>query len=104
MPLQVNKPFRWTEDHENAFQSLKRALTSLPVLALPNSTDPLILDIDALNMGIGAMMSQVQKEKERVIVYFNYVLSPEQTNYSTTRKELLSVVGFTDSSINFLLG
>ena len=83
------KPFLWTEGHENAFQTLKKALTSQPVLALPNSTDPFILDTDASNSGIGAVLSQVQNGKERVIAYGSYVLSP---NYCRTRKELLSFV------------
>lgn len=88
-------PFIWDEDQQNAFEDLKAALTSAPVLGLPNNSDPFISDNDASNYAIGGELLQVQEEEERVIAYGSYALAREQINYCTTRKELLAVVRFT---------
>ena len=51
-----------------------------------------ILDKDASNIGIGAVLSQVQDKEEKVIEYFSRVLSKPEKNYCATRKELLAIV------------
>ncbi len=96
--------FKWDEEHEQAFQAIKEALTSPPVLALPNKSDPFILDTDASDKAIGAEIIQVQEGKERVIAYGSTSLSAEQRNYCTTRKELLAVIKFTRQFKHYLLG
>ncbi len=48
--LTGKNPFVWTQEQESAFEDLKSALTSPPVLGLPNSTDYFILDTDASDM------------------------------------------------------
>lgn len=97
-------PFIWEEDQRNAFEDLKAALTSAPVLGLPNNADLFILDTDASNYAVGGELLQVQEGEERVIAYNSYALAPEQINYCTTRKELLAVVRFTRQFRHYLLG
>jgi hypothetical protein len=46
--LTGKKPFKWEKTEEKAFISLKHALMTTPVLALPNARDPFILDTDLL--------------------------------------------------------
>lgn len=96
--------FVWRTEHEEAFQQIKEALTQAPVLGLPNKRDPFILDTDASDIAIGAVVSQVQKGEEKVIAYASVGLSPEQRRYCTTRKELLSIVKFTRQFRHYLLG
>jgi len=48
---------------------LKQALITSPILAMPNDTDPFLLDTDACDVSIGAVLSQVQNGVERVIAY-----------------------------------
>ena len=106
-PLQQitgRKPFIWTAKQQSSFESLKSALSSTPVLALPNSTDLFILDTDASDYAIGAELLQVQNGKERAIAYGSFTLAPEQQRYCTTRKELLAVVRFTKQFQHYLLG
>jgi transposase InsO family protein len=98
------KQFAWGTEQEDAFMDLKQALTSPPILGLPNNRDPFVLDTDASDSAIGGVLSQVQQGVERVICYGSYSLSPEQKNYCTTRKELLAVVRFTRQFRHYLLG
>lgn len=102
--LTGKKQFKWGEKEMKAFETLKQALTTPPVLALPNNTDPFILDVDASDIAIGAELLQVQDGTERVVAYSSFSLTPEQKNYCTTRKELLAIVRFTRQFRYYLLG
>ncbi|MBJ5464075.1 hypothetical protein JGG37_23375, partial [Salmonella enterica subsp. enterica serovar Derby] len=84
--------FVWTGNCEEGFDKLKEALSSVSVLAYPQPDQPFILNTDASNAGIGAVLSQVQDGQEKVIAYFSKSLSKPERNYCVTRKELLAVV------------
>ena len=72
------RKFLWDNECAVAFQSLKDSLTSAPVLSYPNSTDPFILDVDASGFATGAVLSQVQNSKEKVICYDSKSLNKTQ--------------------------
>ena len=84
--------FQWTKACEDSFQQLKDALVSAPVLAYPRTKEPFVLDTDASNVGVGAVLSQVHDGEERVIAYYSHALSRPERNYCTTRRELLAIV------------
>ena len=88
-------PFEWTERCEHAFQQLKRDMSTTPVLAFPNNDDPFILGTDAFDTTIGAALYQIQNGVERPVSFASHTLTPAQTRYCTTRKELLPIVVFT---------
>uniref|UniRef100_A0A3B1IQI2 Gypsy retrotransposon integrase-like protein 1 n=1 Tax=Astyanax mexicanus TaxID=7994 RepID=A0A3B1IQI2_ASTMX len=96
--------FQWTPECQAAFEELKSSLTSTPVLGYPRDHGNLILDTDASNFGIGAVLSQVQDGAERVLAYGSRRLSSTEQNYCTTRRELLAVVEFTRHFRQYLLG
>ena len=100
---QKDIPFEWTQECQDAFDSLKQSLCSSPILAFPNETDTFIVDTDASLHSIGAVLSQVQDGVERVIAYGSKVLSKQQRNYCTTRRELLAIVHFVPKWRQFLL-
>ncbi|GBG64020.1 hypothetical protein CBR_g40266 [Chara braunii] len=52
-------PFHWTPAHEDAFRSLKRLVTSAPVLHLPDYSRPFIVTTDASDFAIGAVLYQI---------------------------------------------
>ncbi|KAL7857234.1 hypothetical protein SRHO_G00161330 [Serrasalmus rhombeus] len=99
-----NVSFQWTPECQASFEQLKSSLTTTPVLGYPRDHGDLILDTDASNFGIGAVLSQVQDGAERVLAYGSRRLSPTEQNYCTTRRELLAVVEFTRHFRQYLLG
>ena len=98
-------PFRWTEQCEKAFTHLKSCLTSAPILALPDWIRPFILDTDASETSIGAVLSQYHPDMtEYVIAYASRLLTKPERNYCVTHKELLAVVTFLNHFRHYLIG
>ncbi|CAF1569972.1 unnamed protein product, partial [Didymodactylos carnosus] len=58
--LAKDKPFIWTDVEQASFEALRTALITAPVLAQPNFSQPFRLYTDASNVGIGAILGQVQ--------------------------------------------
>jgi len=97
--------FEWSEECGVAFEQLKAALTSPPVLSYPVPTaGHFILDTDASGVGMGAVLSQLQEGEERVIAYSSKVLSPTEQRYCTTHRELLAVRYFVEQFKPYLHG
>jgi len=94
----------WSPEAQPAFEMLKEALTSPPILAMPNDEDIMILDTDACDKSIAALLSQVQSGEERVIAYAGRILTKREVNYCITRKELLAVVYALKHFKQYLLG
>ena len=97
--LTGKKPFLWGQEQQAAFDTLNKALTSPPVLALPTPDGEFALDTDA-----SAELSQIQDCQERPIAYRSLSLSAGQRRYCTTRKELLAVMRYTHMYRHYLLG
>ncbi|KAJ8346684.1 hypothetical protein SKAU_G00280850 [Synaphobranchus kaupii] len=85
-------PFVWQEGQSIAFDQLRAALTEAPVLTYPDAQRPFIVDTDASNTGVGAVLSQEDEDGERVVAYYSRALGKAQRNYCVTRRELLAVV------------
>lgn len=73
---------KWTQKAEEAFTSLKKALCSHPVLAVPDFNKEFVVQADALEVGLGAVLSQVQKGEEHPILYCSRKLLPHEKRYS----------------------
>ncbi len=108
--LEAGQPFLWTEPCQNAFEDLKSALTGEEVMSFPQDDGLYILDCDASDFAVGAVLSQMQwcdKAKqtlERPIAYASKSLTKSQRRYCVTRRELLSCVTFTQMFKQYLLG
>jgi len=96
--------FRWTAECQEAFETLKSRLVSSPVLALPCDEGQFILDTDASDHGIGAVLSQKQNGEEKVLCFSSRLYANAELNYCVTRKELLAVVFFVKQFKQYLLG
>jgi hypothetical protein len=83
----MKEPFTWTEECENAYQTLREILISENVLALPDFNKNFKLETDASNTGIGAVLSQNYDGTEKPVAFFSAHLSKTQQNYSASGKE-----------------
>ncbi|KAI4904404.1 hypothetical protein NFI96_007328 [Prochilodus magdalenae] len=84
--------FVWTPECEQAFGCLKKALTDSPILTPPDPKLMFVLDTDASDVGMGAVLSQVGPEGEKVIAYFSKTFNKAERCYCVTRRELLAIV------------
>ena len=87
--------FEWDDAHETAFQQLKAALVSAPVLVLPLPGLPFGLITDASTVGISAILTQPRPGDagaEPVIAYASRALIDAERRYSATELECLAVV------------
>lgn len=99
-----NKTFEVSADYVEAFEQLKRIMTTDLILAYPNFDEPFILTTDASNFAIGAVLSQIIDGKERPIAYLSRTLSKAEENYSATSKELLAIYFAAKSYRPYLYG
>ncbi|WOH15435.1 hypothetical protein DCAR_0934976 [Daucus carota subsp. sativus] len=92
--------FTWGVEATKAFEQLKTAMISTPVLALPDYTIPFILETDASALGVGALLMQ----RGRPIAFMSKGLSSKHQGLSTYEKELLSIVLATQKWYAYLQG
>lgn len=92
--------FQWSNKAEEAFNKLKAALTSTPVLALPNSLLIFIVETDACDYGIRAVLMQ----DGHPIAYLSKGLSGRHQALSVYDKELLALVMAVTKWAQYLMG
>ena len=80
--------FVWTSETETAFQALKQALISAPVLALPDFSKEFFIETDASNKGIGAVLVQ----DGHPLAYVSRALGPKNQTLSVYEKEYLAIL------------
>ncbi|GJW51736.1 retrotransposon-related protein [Tanacetum coccineum] len=80
--------FGWNVEAETAFKTLKEAMISTPVLSLPNFNKEFVVETDACDVGIGAVLLQ----DGHPIAYMSKALSPKHQALSTYEKEFLAVL------------
>ncbi|WVZ58419.1 hypothetical protein U9M48_008695, partial [Paspalum notatum var. saurae] len=97
---QKNAKFAWSPKCEEAFGTLKKLLTSAPVLAQPDITKPFDVYCDASGSGLGCFLMQ----EGRVIAYTSCQLRKHEVNYPTHDLELLAVVYALKKWRHYLLG
>ncbi|UYV66441.1 hypothetical protein LAZ67_4001687 [Cordylochernes scorpioides] len=90
--LKKDSAFNWNQEEQNAFEALKSALISEPALGHFDYSSPTEIHTDASNYGIGAVLVQIQKGKERAIAYASRTLNKAEKNYSTTEMECLAII------------
>ena len=96
--------FNLDKDCKDAFNNLKDLLTSAPIIQPPNWNLPFELMCDASNYAVGAVLGQRVGKIPHAIYYASRTLNDAQLNYSTTEKELLSVIFALDKFRSYLIG
>ena len=85
--LHKDAGWQWTERHDACFTGVKTAITTAPVLALPDFDKPFEIITDASVVGTGGVLMQEGKP----IAYRSSKLTPAERNYTTGEQELLAV-------------
>jgi len=99
-----NTTFKWTDETELAFCRLKQALLDATTLAFPVAGLPCILDTEASDVAVGAVLSQVVDGVERPITFYSRIMNSAQRKYCPTRRELLAVIAALRHFRHCLLG
>ena len=91
--LRRGVPWKFEKEEKEAFDSLKKALTSSAVIVPYNPKLPVKIDTDASATGLGAVISHIMDDgSERPIEFASRTLSSSERNYSQIEKEALSLV------------
>jgi hypothetical protein len=90
--LKKDAPYVWSDKTDEAFTSLKTALTTEPLLQYPDFSKPFILTTDASKDAIGAVLSQGTIGKDPPIAYASRTLNRAERSYPTVEQELLAIV------------
>jgi hypothetical protein len=98
--LKKEEKFVWNAEHDEAFQTLKKLLTTSSVLAQPNIAKSFDVYCDASGTGLGCVLMQ----EGRVIVYSSHQLRPHEEHYPTHDLELTDVVLALCTWRHYLLG
>lgn len=98
--LTTMETFQWTSQAQQAFENLKVALATAPVLALPDFQIPFTMETDASGSGMGAVLSQ----KGHPIAYFSKPFSPKLLTASTYVRELFAITSAVKKWRQYLLG
>lgn len=91
--LKGSVKFNWTADCQHAFENAKSLLSSAPILAAPRLEEPFQLQVDASQVGAGAVLLQRDDNGiDRPVSYFSRKFNCHQFNYSTIEKEALALI------------
>jgi len=96
--------FEWGPRQQRSFEILKQKLTTAPLLAAPIDGGRYVLDTDASDEALGAVLQQYQDGVLRVIAYASRALLAPERVYCVTRRELLAVVYGLKEFRHYLLG
>ena len=81
----------WGEEEQRAFNQLKQACITAPILGYPDYELPFILHTDSSTEGLGAVLYQKQQGGTKVIAYASRALSKSETNYAPHKLEFLAL-------------
>src|SRR5258708_2110643 len=95
----------WGSPEQKAFDALKKAVTSAPILTFPSQSGCFCLECDASNFATGAVLSQVQADgMHQPIAFMSKGFSDVECNYQIHDKEMLAIMHALDEWRHFLEG
>nr|XP_027093474.1 uncharacterized protein LOC113713862 [Coffea arabica] len=92
--------FTWNSEAQMAFEDLKKAMTTAPVLSMPNFELPFVIETDACEVGIGAVLMQ----QGHPIAFLSKALANQNLGMSVYEKELFALVLAVTKWKHYLVG
>jgi hypothetical protein len=92
--------WKWTTEHQEAFDKMKALIAKETLLTFPDFSQEFEIHTDASKLQLGACISQNGKP----VAFYSRKLQSAQTRYTTTERELLSIVETLKEFRNILLG
>lgn len=86
--LLKRKAFEWSTEAEEAFLALKKAMSTTPVLTLPDFSKQFVVETDACDSGVGAVLMQ----ENHPIAFLSKALSAQHRSLSIYEKEFLALI------------
>jgi len=101
-----DKAWNWDTKERDAFERLKMAVTTAPVLVSPQDSEPFRIEADSSDFASGAVLSQQlpREEKWHPVVFYSKSLSPVERNYKIHDKEMLAIIHVLEEWRHFLEG
>jgi len=101
-----DKAWNWDTKEQDAFEHLKTAVTTAPVLVSPQDSEPFHIEADSSNFASGAVLSQQLpgEEKWHLVAFYSKSLSLVERNYEIHDKEMLAIIRALEEWRHFLEG
>ena len=89
----TKSPFTWMPEAETAYSGLKKRFVSTPILVQPDPSLQFVVEADASDTGVGAVLSQRSSSDHKLhpCAFFSCPLSPPERNYGVSNRELLAI-------------
>ena len=90
--LKKDAPFKWTDEHDDAIQEIKKRLTSAPLLKIYDNTKETIVATDGSSKGVGATLLQKFEGVWHPVFFLSKRLNETQQRWGTSQTELYSIM------------
>jgi len=99
-----DQAWNWDTKEQEAFERLKMAVTTAPILASPQDLEPFRIEADSSDFASGAVLSQQlpREEKWHLVAFYSKSLSPVERNYEIHDKEMLAIIRALEEWRHFL--
>ena len=88
-----DSPFKWGSECQKAFEDLKQAFTTAPVLTHFDPANPIVIETDGSDYAIAAILSQITPSDNDLhpVAFHSRTMVPAELNYEIYDKELLAI-------------
>ena len=96
--------FRWTEEHEQLFNSIKERIHKDTVLAVPSTDYPFNIHVDSSNVGTGCILIQQFPEGKKIISFNSRVFDNAEQKMPALHRELCGIVTTLQTYEHYIFG